>query len=183
VAGSPSAPRFPAGLDSWTVDDLQSTRQRDPVNVIVSGDLVQVRDVLRRVGLDRVGWLERLAAPQWFREGRADWHREDLSVATGRQIAGPGQRLHARLFSPGPGSAQPVIGTYTALTAHLDRFGLCLPPEVAASFTKAREELSRRLEDEDEGHKVTRVRGRARGSVRQCDGTRVVADGRAAIVQ
>lgn len=177
-------PSFPPDLHPWTLDGPDSSTVRDPINVLVANSgLSATLFLVSHVRLKRVSRFESLAPPQWFRHLVAT-HRSDESVATSRNWLARGRRLHARVYSPGP--AAPGLGVYTALTAHLDRLvvdvlGCGATMEVSTSFTQPREDVAARLRAI--GSPVDTITTRNLGSVRQCDGTRVVADGRVAVVR
>jgi len=187
MSGSRPKLAFPAALHPWTLAGKTSLIARDPINLLLANHNVpEAETLLRAVGLSHVDKYERLSEPQWFRHELTDAHQSDASAASARQILPLGERVHARLYSPGPVAAEPGLGQYTALTAHLDLVSLnwsCLragTPEVASSFSKSREELAERIVNLP--LPVRTLRTRTVGSVRQCDGTRVVADGRVVVV-
>jgi hypothetical protein len=176
---------FPRGMHPWTVDGRSSKVERDPVNVVVANsDGDKIVATMARAGLHPVHWLERLARPQWFRHVD-NIHQSDDSLGSSRELWPLGRRVHTRVYSPGSGSPDPELGEYSVATAHLDRIALSLScgttPEVSSSFTLPREYLARRLAEA--GLNVEIVRTRNVGSARQCDGTRVVADGRVTFVR
>lgn len=179
--------KFPGALHPWTTAKDWPYPPRDPINLLLANHTrAEAETLLRAVGMRHVGQLERLSEPQWFRHALSGEQLSAASAASDRDWLHRGERLHARLFSPGPGGSEPGLGQYTALTAHLDRISMhwrCLrskAPEVAASFTMSREDLASRMAALP--LQVRTVRTRNVGSVRQCDGTRVVADGRVVVV-
>jgi hypothetical protein len=178
---------FPKGLFPWTLSALVSGQPRDPINVLAANhDVPETLTLLSAVGMRKTGRLEQFAERQWFDYEPIGPHASDESVATARQWLERGERIHARVYSPGPIGAVPDLGRYTALTAHLDRgtwnphCWVGLTAETSASFTKSREELASRIRMLP--LPVRDIRTRNVGSVRQCDGTRVVADGRVVII-
>jgi hypothetical protein len=164
-------------LAAFTRDALDSTVDKDPINLVFVGELARATSV-RRLVVDVLGcWADKLISDQYFYEplSPVTAHRQDFNQ-TDSWFSGITGRVHTRIYQVF--SEDPRIGAFVAAPIHLDKISWC--GDAADSFDLARDWAVRALVAA--GHAGTYLSLHPPQTVRQCDGRHTPWDGRTAVV-